>query len=1274
MSDHHITEADGWGGIATALKRAQPGDRVLIGPGRYEGDETLNVPSGVTLSGCAEAELEFTGLETAIAVCDAHDVLIEGLKLSGCAGLDDASENGVAPVEDALIFVSQSRQVAVCGCAVRAKGLGRTGIEFVQSCEIRAVDNAVSGASLGIRLSSTRGHLEQNACSANFHGIVLQRSEHSPDAPSAAVLRGNRCHDNVSTGIMLVSSTSDAVEANECWANGDSGIVLQRDPKSPNAPSAAVLRGNRCHDNALIGIVLYSSTSGAVEANECWANGGNGIALQRDPKSPNAPSDAVLRGNRCHNNASTGIVFVSSTSDAVEDNAAWNNRGCGIDLKGSDKTGHPSNALLRNNVFQGNRVNPIHFSASTGSASSNRFKGHDHNGVLVDKPQFHANIADPKLSDNIVDKTLDLPSMFLPDLRAALADAQLRSPRAKPLSEEGLADFLISGSSGGFRTFWTGQHHAPEPLLAAVAPPETRYWRLVPSLEVRSPTLTRLSVQLAAGLLGTLVNRAARKADGRANWSALVISDDRDADDILEALTVRAVVEEGSYVAEGERMGPPLSFAMTDGDATLRERLSLALMQGKSWGRERFTLLAKVVVWPALILLGVAAGVWFSPWSIPIAAQFATFGIWEWLTAGVLTFSGLLASLSVFDLFLPRHLRASMVGSGAVATEGFKQVFGGAIVPFFDVVTKLVPSARRETWADSADMNWQRRLLFAMADIATLYLADVTKWRDGDLIWLGLLSESLTETQKLNVLIELDGRLSIRHLLVEPPESPWQDGIELYLFDDVDKLRLGANEDISAELSTVDVALLGADHDASELRTSLRDDVWCPADLVATLPIASAPTQRLRLAGRRLPDATQLAQTKLARLIYPAAKKLFTTDSIAAQIDPTSFWWPFDLAEKSRAFWGYKTDAERLIAGRTGYRREVAELLRGIWTTKNDDRQNWLDWHEYVTSALRFGIWHGVTGVAEILESPLSREISLQVRRTLEAVQFLGEDLRNIMVANVPLHGEDEVFVPAWVAMRAAMMSLDDGPDAVAVIGTWFGAEEICFGELPSAAAHLLADIEHWLADPVACNDAKPEKAIDAFAIAMARQLIELRQLDPRSMDHALERAEATVWRGYPKQVVTRLSELARGRGANNKSLAMMFAHAKDAATIEKLIQEHRRSPIRTVYALANAATNHVIADHLAEGVVFRFDDRLPPIARTLADLREVWIAKHGELTIRLSGEFAKGASGAAVPAQPVYDYFISGEAAARIAELLQRDTVSNLEDLEGKFELELAG
>ncbi|MEM9477835.1 MAG: right-handed parallel beta-helix repeat-containing protein, partial [Pseudomonadota bacterium] len=117
-----------------------------------------------------------------------------------------------------------------------------------------------------------------------------------------------------------------AVEDNECWGNGSSGIALQRDERSPDAASHARLTGNRCHDNMQSGIALVSSDSEAVEDNECWGNGSSGIALQRAERSLDAASHAWLTGNRCHDNARAGYAIdAGGEVDIAEDNQAYRN-------------------------------------------------------------------------------------------------------------------------------------------------------------------------------------------------------------------------------------------------------------------------------------------------------------------------------------------------------------------------------------------------------------------------------------------------------------------------------------------------------------------------------------------------------------------------------------------------------------------------------------------------------------------------------------------------------------------------------------------------------------------------------------------------------------------------------------------------------------------------------------------------------------------------------------------------------------------------------------
>ena len=64
------------------------------------------------------------------------------------------------------------------------------------------------------------------------------------------------------------------------------GIALHRDPLRPDHPSRARICSNRCQDNQHFGIVLVSSESDKIAANECWENGGSSILLQCDLSSP----------------------------------------------------------------------------------------------------------------------------------------------------------------------------------------------------------------------------------------------------------------------------------------------------------------------------------------------------------------------------------------------------------------------------------------------------------------------------------------------------------------------------------------------------------------------------------------------------------------------------------------------------------------------------------------------------------------------------------------------------------------------------------------------------------------------------------------------------------------------------------------------------------------------------------------------------------------------------------------------------------------------------
>ncbi len=380
----------GWAGIAAALAAARPGQTLRILPGRYRGATALSVPRGVTLEGRPGSLLEWLGPDgaepaaghgSAVLVDAADDVTLIGLRIRSRVA-DPGEAAAPERTDDALIHCRDARRLRIDGCDCAGAGSLAHGIHLAHCDGARVGGCRVEGCRFGVALSSsTDAVIRDLACLGNrWSGITLCRHPTTPERASSAELIANRCHDNAQAGISLESSQARA-NANSCWANGYCGIALQRDPKSPDAASNAELIANRCHDNAQAGIGLFSSQARA-EANACWGNGMHGIALQRDSDSPDAASDAELIANRCHDNAQAGICLFSSQARA-EANACWGNGIDGIALqRDPNSPDAPSDAELIANRCHDNAYSGIFLSSSQARAEANACWG---NGISASR-------------------------------------------------------------------------------------------------------------------------------------------------------------------------------------------------------------------------------------------------------------------------------------------------------------------------------------------------------------------------------------------------------------------------------------------------------------------------------------------------------------------------------------------------------------------------------------------------------------------------------------------------------------------------------------------------------------------------------------------------------------------------------------------------------------------------------------------------------------------------------------------------------------------------
>jgi hypothetical protein len=284
---------DGWQGLALALAQARPGDHIRCAPVDFEGSTPLQVPSGVSLQGVVGARLWWSGEGPTLVVKDVRDVMITAIQIEAVGRRDEVPESPEGGTE-ALLLMRDVADVQTKGCVVRGGGGTSHGILIHRGRTVLIEECVAEGCRNGIASLASVWTGKANNCSGNsMNGITLECDRDTPQAPSEAELIVNRCHDNQQAGIVF-SSVQGRAEANECWANGMQGIVLGRDPRSPQAASDAVLIANRCDHNDRAGIAFVSS-NGRCGGNRCWANQGGGWPEQEQaPQDPKLPHLGLL--------------------------------------------------------------------------------------------------------------------------------------------------------------------------------------------------------------------------------------------------------------------------------------------------------------------------------------------------------------------------------------------------------------------------------------------------------------------------------------------------------------------------------------------------------------------------------------------------------------------------------------------------------------------------------------------------------------------------------------------------------------------------------------------------------------------------------------------------------------------------------------------------------------------------------------------------------------------------------------------------------------------
>lgn len=405
----------GWAGIRGALARSQAGDTVTIAPGLYEGSETLQVKSGVTLLGCAEAVLRYSGHHSAVSAISCQDATFADLVVELAPPMSVPAPAAPSPMRSSTSGYSFSVNFSqpssgdsdlarartadgllmgkVTGGVIRnCRVTGRPGegscIFLIDCRDVLAQSNHTTGGDAGMFLLGCSGVIEDNVCTGSADCGIELHTSHDKDAPPTwATLRGNTCTGNRSSGIAVVSADGRAIMANTCEGNEGAGILFRRCSHSPDLAPRGRIEANICRKNANGGINLLACEDTMVLGNQVIANGIAGICLRNDAAIPEANAEAEIAENRCDEN-DYGIVLLSASARRIEANVCEANIYGGIVAQNNGETPKtPSHATITANIVRRTSQGPgiAIVSSICPSAADNDCEDNAGSGIIVER-------------------------------------------------------------------------------------------------------------------------------------------------------------------------------------------------------------------------------------------------------------------------------------------------------------------------------------------------------------------------------------------------------------------------------------------------------------------------------------------------------------------------------------------------------------------------------------------------------------------------------------------------------------------------------------------------------------------------------------------------------------------------------------------------------------------------------------------------------------------------------------------------------------------------
>ena len=279
--------------ITEAIKRVEPGSRILIRPGRYEEGLLVDKPLEIIGDGKpGEVEIQAAGI----------DVILFQTTMGRIGNLTLRQMGGG---QWFCVNVAQGR-LDLEDCDISSQSL--TCVAIHGGADPRLRRNRIHDSKEGgvVVYENAQGTLEDNEIFNNVLAGVEIKEGADP------TLRHNRIHENTGGGVYVHEGGQGTLEDNDIFSDTLSEVAI-------TTTGNPTVRRNRIYDSKQgSGVYVDHDGQGTIEDNEIFGNRNSGVASR-------SSKNLVVRKNRINKNSDFGVYVSEKGGGTFENNDVTGN-------------------------------------------------------------------------------------------------------------------------------------------------------------------------------------------------------------------------------------------------------------------------------------------------------------------------------------------------------------------------------------------------------------------------------------------------------------------------------------------------------------------------------------------------------------------------------------------------------------------------------------------------------------------------------------------------------------------------------------------------------------------------------------------------------------------------------------------------------------------------------------------------------------------------------------------------------------------------------------